>query len=179
MNLVECVRIHKSWENALEFLNECKCCERHKIDKPKKDKKWYDRGSPKKNLNYDQLSDHRYWRIYIKYCMPCDCNCRNLAREIVREYKIPIKERCPVRDELHFKFKSIIENTIECSICFSDFNNCTLITTLDQCGHTFCKSCITKWFGNNGHVECPLCRTISWSNTLHTGTWNQICEVYI
>ncbi len=179
MNLVECVRIHKSWENALEFLNECKCCERHKIDKPKKDKKWYDRGSPKKNLNYDQLSDHRDWRIYIKYCMPCDCNCRNLAREIVREYKIPIKERCPVRDELHFKFKSIIENTIECSICFSDFNNCKLITTLDQCGHTFCKSCITKWFGNNGHVECPLCRTISWSNTLHTGTWNQICEVYI
>jgi hypothetical protein len=179
MNLVECVRIHKSWENALEFLNECKCCERHKIDKPKKDKKWYDRGSPKKNLNYYQLSDHRDWRNYIKYCMPCECNCRNLAREIVREYKIPIKERCPVRDELHFKFKSIIENTIECSICFSDFNNCKLITTLDQCGHTFCKSCITKWFGNNGQVECPLCRTISWSNTLHTGTWNQICEVYI
>jgi len=179
MDYLECVSNYNTWENSLDFLNKCNCCERHKVDKPTKDKKWYDRGVSKKNLTYNQFLDYNNWRIYVKYCLPCDCNCRTLAREIVREYKTCVMEECPVREELNLKYKSIIENTTECSICFSELNKKILITTLDQCGHTFCKRCVTKWFGDNGHIECPLCRTISWSNTLHTGTWNQICKVYI
>jgi hypothetical protein len=169
--------MNDTYEDILDLLNECSCCERHKIDRPKKDKKWYDRGNPKKNLTDNQYFCHRDWRIYVKYCMPCDCKCRSLSRDIVRECKIYKKEKCPIREELYLKYKSIIENTTECSICFSEFTD-VIVTTLDQCGHTFCKKCIKRWFGENGHVECPLCRTISWSNTLHTGTWNQVCKVY-
>jgi hypothetical protein len=39
------------FEDVLDLLNECNCCERHKIDKPKKDKKWYDRCDSKKKFN--------------------------------------------------------------------------------------------------------------------------------
>jgi hypothetical protein len=42
--------MNDTYEDILDLLNECSCCERHKIDRPKKDKKWYDRGNPKKNL---------------------------------------------------------------------------------------------------------------------------------
>ena len=164
-------------ESFLDILSECNCCERHKIDKPKKNTKWYCRDDPKEILTTDQLKDHKSWRAYVKYCFPCECKCRQFARDIVRECKMYKMEKCPVREEIHLKYKSIIENTTECSICFSKFNE-VVVTTLDQCGHTFCKDCITKWFDNDQCIECPMCRTISWSNTLYTGTWNQVCKVY-
>jgi hypothetical protein len=174
----ECVIINETWEKALDFLNNCTCCERHGIDRPKRDIKWYDRGSPKKNLNKHQYKTNLDWRIYVKYCFPCECTCRSLAREISRKSRKFEIERCPVREDLYSKFKNIIDNTFECSICFNDFKTIP-ITTLNMCGHTFCKKCIKKWFGFNDCIECPLCRTLCWSNTLHIGTWNQKCRVYV
>jgi hypothetical protein len=175
----ECVLINGTWEIALDILNKCNCCKRHSIDKPKKDKKWYDRGSPTRNLNKNQVFDHRDWRMYIKYCMPCDCTCRYLSREISRNFRISKIERCPVREELRLNFENIIENTSECSICLNEFGKKCVITTLNLCGHTFCKKCISKVFSNRQLIECPLCRTTCWSNTLHIGTWNQKCKVYL
>ena len=174
----QCVIINETWENALDVLNKCNCCVMHTIDKPSKDKKWYDRGTPNKNLNKIQLWYHKDWREYVKYCMPCNCTCRNLAREITREFRKYKNERCPVREELRVKFEPIIYSTTECSICFNDFKTIP-ITTLNMCGHTFCKKCIKKWFGLNVCIECPMCRTLCWSNTLHIGTWNQKCRVYL
>jgi len=173
----ECVVINETWEKALDFLNDCNCCERHRIDKPKKDIKWFDRGCPRKNLNSVQLNLNRDWRDYVKYCFPCNCTCRTLAREISREFRKYKIERCPVREELHIKFKTIIDNTTECSICFNDFKK-IVVTTLNMCGHTFCKKCVSKCFGVKDCIECPLCRTTCWSNTLHIGTWNQRCKVF-
>jgi hypothetical protein len=183
MNLIllsptECVAINKTWENALDFLNNCNCCERHKNDRAKKNVKWYDRGSPKKNLNKHQYKTHLDWRNYVKYCLPCNCTCRYLARQISREFRTYKTEKCPIREELLVNFKSIIDNTTECPICYTDFKT-NVITTLNMCGHSFCKKCITKWFGVNDCIECPMCRTMCWSNTLHIGTWNQMCTVYI
>ena len=174
----ECIVINKSWENELDFLNTCNCCARHALDKPKKDKPWYDRGSPKRNLDKYQACSHYDWRAYIKYCMPCNCSCRTRARDISRKYRKYKIEKCQVMEELLLKFKTIFENTSECSICLKDFKKQAL-TTLNMCGHTFCKKCITKWFGFKDCIECPLCRTLCWSNTLHIGTWNQKCKVYI
>ena len=37
-------------ESFLDILSECNCCERHKIDKPKKNTKWYCRDDPKEIL---------------------------------------------------------------------------------------------------------------------------------
>jgi hypothetical protein len=179
MSAEECVLIHGSVENTLNFLNECNCCNRHAIDRPKNNKKWYDRCDANVNLTKSQLRAHRDWRAYVKWCMPCGCKCRQLAREICRNFKKSEKERCPVREELLDKFRFIIENTNECSICLVAFNDDTVYTTLNLCGHTFCKKCITKWFNCGDCVECPLCRVTSWSETLHIGTWNNLCNVYI
>ena len=178
ISMTECVVITETWEKSLEFLNNCNCCERHRIDKPTNDSKWYDRGSPRRNLNRYQNVVNRDWRAYVKYCIPCNCNCRHNSREIVRKYRKYKIAKCPIREELILKFKSIVENTTECSICFNDLKK-KVTTTLNMCGHTFCKTCITKWFGFNDCIECPLCRTLCWSNTLHLGTWNQTCKVYI
>ena len=178
MSPLECVLINESWENALDILNTCNCCERHKIDRPTKDKKWYDRGLPNRNLNRNQVWYRKDWRMYIKYCMPCNCTCRYLAREITRVFRKYKNEKCPVREELYSKFGKIIDNATECSICLSDIDN-LCVTTLNFCGHTFCKKCITKWFGNKQLIECPICRVTCWSDTLHNGTWNQRCKVYL
>jgi hypothetical protein len=171
---------NQTWENTLDFLNACNCCERHKVDMPTRYNKWYDRGDPRRNLDNKKFLEHSNWRAYIKYCFPCSCNCRQLARTISRDFRKCKRERCSVRDELKKKYHSIIENTTECPICFRDFRvfDKIYITTLDLCGHTYCKKCISKWFGNKQSIECPICRTTNWSNTLHIGTWNQFCDVY-
>lgn len=43
-----------------------------------------------------------------------------------------------------------------CCICFEQKTN---IKSLQACHHSFCKDCIDTW--NKEHVDCPLCRTIS------------------
>ena len=42
-----------------------------------------------------------------------------------------------------------------CTICLEELND---IIQLNDCSHSFCKSCIYDWF-NNGKNICPLCRT--------------------
>ena len=42
---------------------------------------------------------------------------------------------------------------MSCSICLSDIKN----KTTTQCGHTFCKKCITVW--NRTSSTCPMCRS--------------------
>ena len=46
----------------------------------------------------------------------------------------------------------------ECSICLID-NIPENEKCINNCGHTFCKSCIDNWF-NSGKNICPMCRQI-------------------
>ncbi len=44
-----------------------------------------------------------------------------------------------------------------CPICYStEVEDELVIKKLDDCGHTFCESCIDDWFKRK--KECPLCR---------------------
>jgi len=43
-----------------------------------------------------------------------------------------------------------------CSICFEQVSNQTKL----NCGHFYCKNCISKWIYYEQNDTCPLCRTI-------------------
>lgn len=62
------------------------------------------------------------------------------------------------------QFETEVELTnpdLECSICFSQFNNAFRCPKVLQCGHTFCLECLARMnvkSSEPGAVQCPLCR---------------------
>ncbi|KAM4615079.1 E3 ubiquitin-protein ligase TRIM39-like isoform 1-T1 [Polymixia lowei] len=48
------------------------------------------------------------------------------------------------------------EEQFQCSICLHVFTEPVAI----QCGHTFCKTCITKYWDDSDLCQCPLCKKI-------------------
>ncbi|XP_078496924.1 E3 ubiquitin-protein ligase TRIM39-like [Lissotriton helveticus] len=51
-----------------------------------------------------------------------------------------------------------------CSICLEYFTDPVMII---ECGHNFCRSCITQcWEGRDGNFPCPQCREISFGKNL-------------
>lgn len=48
-----------------------------------------------------------------------------------------------------------MENILKCKICKLSFNTEYKKPTMIQCGHTFCKICISKAETN----KCPICKT--------------------
>lgn len=53
---------------------------------------------------------------------------------------------------------------LECSICFSQFNNIFRCPKMLQCGHTFCLECLARInvkSTNPEAVQCPLCRSFT------------------
>lgn len=57
----------ESWQDKIDTLNKCDCCEKHKINKPSKFTVWYE-------LPYHNTPQHT----------DCKCNCRHMARHICR-----------------------------------------------------------------------------------------------
>lgn len=50
---------------------------------------------------------------------------------------------------------------LECSICFSQFNNIFRCPKMLQCGHTFCLECLARMNVKSTDpeaIQCPLCR---------------------
>jgi hypothetical protein len=43
----------------------------------------------------------------------------------------------------------------ECPVCYCEQANCKLV-----CGHSFCRSCVKKWYYNTSDTQacCPMCR---------------------
>lgn len=60
-----------------------------------------------------------------------------------------------------------LENTspdLECSICFSQFNNVFRCPKMLQCKHTFCLECLARInvkSAQPGTIQCPLCRGVT------------------
>lgn len=44
-----------------------------------------------------------------------------------------------------------------CAICISDYPDMIAPVETD-CGHVFCKACITDWACTHKHNSCPACR---------------------
>uniref|UniRef100_A0A1J3DKP2 RING-type E3 ubiquitin transferase n=1 Tax=Noccaea caerulescens TaxID=107243 RepID=A0A1J3DKP2_NOCCA len=58
-----------------------------------------------------------------------------------------------------FKFSAAIaENSIECAVCLSEFEESESGRVLPICKHTFHVDCIDMWF--QSHSSCPLCRSL-------------------
>ena len=49
------------------------------------------------------------------------------------------------------------ENSIECEVCYNNYNETTRRPKSLPCGHTFCCLCLTTDFVN-GRRKCPTCR---------------------
>ncbi|XP_038892017.1 probable E3 ubiquitin-protein ligase XERICO [Benincasa hispida] len=47
----------------------------------------------------------------------------------------------------------------ECCVCLCGFEADEEVSEL-SCKHYFHKACLSKWFDNNKHFTCPLCRSI-------------------
>lgn len=53
---------------------------------------------------------------------------------------------------------------LECSICFSQFNNIFRCPKMLQCGHTFCLECLARINVKSTDpeaIQCPLCRSFT------------------
>ena len=62
----------ETWQEKLDTLNMCDCCERHKKDKPSIISPWKD--TP---FTFTHLLEH-----------DCDCDCRHIARFMCRQFEI-------------------------------------------------------------------------------------------
>lgn len=51
---------------------------------------------------------------------------------------------------------SIVENLLECSICFERFDKTNRVL---PCQHTFCYKCLSAVKSNFRELKCPECRT--------------------
>lgn len=61
----------------------------------------------------------------------------------------------------------------DCPICMESYSD-DAATTIQPCGHLFCRTCIARTFKNN--LECPLCRGVPSSvTTIGTGTSTGTC----
>lgn len=61
----------------------------------------------------------------------------------------------------------LCEEQFHCSICLEVFTEPVSIA----CGHNFCKACITGYWDNSGHCQCPLCKqTFTMRPELKTNT---------
>lgn len=56
----------ETWEEKIDTLNNCRCCEKHQINKPSSFGVWYE-------LPFHHNQDR-----------DCECNCRHMARHICR-----------------------------------------------------------------------------------------------
>lgn len=71
MNPIEFNQIYGlTWQDKLDYLALCKCCDRHQINKPAIFKTWIDNNTPT-NFTFDNNR--------------CYCKCRHLARYICRQ----------------------------------------------------------------------------------------------
>lgn len=80
----------ETWQEKLDTLIMCDCCERHKKDKPSIISPWKD--TP---LTRTRLSDHE-----------CHCDCRHLARFICRQFEI-VDGECVLCDDPYGTMSSI------------------------------------------------------------------------
>lgn len=64
-----CIPTRDYYERLIKELNECKCCERHQINKPTQLENWL------------EIEKEQFAQYY-----DCDCDCRHRARWICRNY---------------------------------------------------------------------------------------------
>ncbi|WOG93699.1 hypothetical protein DCAR_0312985 [Daucus carota subsp. sativus] len=57
----------------------------------------------------------------------------------------------------HYK-SAVNDESEECSVCLSTFENGQVIRKVKQCNHSFHKHCLDTWFRQD-RPSCPLCRT--------------------
>ena len=61
-----------TWQDKLDTLAKCKCCERHQINKP---------------LVFSKWDETEQSKLFTE--SPCPCLCRHMARQICRKWTPP------------------------------------------------------------------------------------------
>ena len=76
-----CAVLIENFESELAFsiLNNCKCCERHQQNRPKKFEIWN-----KNNEQQEPLPKIKSKELQISQLNACSCDCRHLSRWLCR-----------------------------------------------------------------------------------------------
>lgn len=68
------------------------------------------------------------------------------------------------------------EEDLTCPTCMGIFNNPVLLT----CGHSFCNSCLQRWWKEKRSQDCPVCRTQCLSdNPPRNLALKNLCEAFL
>lgn len=78
------------------------------------------------------------------------------AADEVRHDKVTQEKLDSVAPTVRFSKKLNVSHD-KCPVCLSEFKRNKQVKTL-QCGHSFCRSCISKW-ACEVHSCCPVCRS--------------------
>ncbi|XP_072544096.1 E3 ubiquitin-protein ligase TRIM39-like [Salminus brasiliensis] len=62
-----------------------------------------------------------------------------------------IEESSDIGQDSH---SHLSEDQFQCSICLDVFTD----PVSTPCGHNFCKTCLTQYWNNTQHYQCPLCK---------------------
>ena len=102
------------------------------------------------NINYENIDINLNYENNEELFFPST----NLLRLLFRTYYENNNKKTLSEEEIEntIEYKT---GMIECSICFNNFNNYTI---LKKCNHQFCQGCIKKWLLENA-ITCPICRT--------------------
>ena len=71
--------------------------------------------------------------------------------------KIPITIM-NLEDKTHPEYSTDVDEAChECPICYNEYKIGKMLLT--ECGHSYCRDCITTHLNTGKECNCPLCRT--------------------
>lgn len=107
---------------------------------------------------------------YCPFCPFIDLSCPSQASFhsiICEDYRSFLKVYRQNLNKIALSFSSnyikleVEECTSTCKICFNNYDeNNYLPKILPNCGHTFCKKCLSSILNENFRLPCPVCRYV-------------------
>ncbi|XP_064389731.1 TNF receptor-associated factor 4-like [Halichondria panicea] len=79
-------------------------------------------------------------------------------------------------DKMDFKYTKEVLPKYNCSIC-TDVLTDPMLT--DCCGQHFCKTCLNKWFREEGLKSCPHCRSDAFTHIIDKSKQREINELHV
>lgn len=93
------------------------------------------------------------------YILILDGSSPSLLPVPVHAVTAAIKNKVPIVSYSEYVHRYGGDDTVVCSVCLECIESNDLVRELCNCKHVFHQECLDRWV-DEGHVNCPLCRTI-------------------